>query len=100
MIQRPYFKDRLIEEHPDGFVIIVPVGAEPPIPLACTLCDHVMRSRDDENSHYEFGCCDRCARLWAHPRRQAWSDGWRPSEEQVKEAEKDRLPLALVLVVD
>lgn len=100
MTQRPYLKDRLIEEHPDGFVIIVPVDAEPTVPLACVLCDHVMRSRDDENSHHEFGCCERCARLWAHPRRQAWKDGWRPMPEQVAEAEKERLPLSLVLVTD
>jgi hypothetical protein len=99
-MQRPYLKDRLIEDKPEGFVVIVPVDAEPPIPLACSLCHHVMRSRDDENSHSEFGCCDRCARLWAQPRRQAWKDGWRPSAEQVRDAESDRVPLALVFQAD
>ena len=98
-MQRPYLKDRLIEQR-DGFVVIVPVDVDPPIPLACAICEHVMRSRDDENSHNEFGCCDRCARLWAQPRRQAWKDGWRPSSEQVKVSEADRVPLSLVFDVD
>jgi hypothetical protein len=100
MAQRPYLKDRLIEDHPTGFVIIVPVGVELPVPLACTLCDHVMRSRDDETSHREFGCCERCARIWAEPRRQAWVDGWRPTTEQIQLAEVDRMPLTVVFDVD
>jgi len=100
MAWRQYLKDRLIEERSEGFVVIVPVGAEPPVPLACTLCSHVMRTREDEVSHYEFGCCERCARLWAHARRAAWKDGWRPSADQVVEAEANRTPLSLVFDVD
>jgi hypothetical protein len=97
---RPYIRDRLIDDRPEGFVVIVPVDAEPSIPLACPICRHVMRSRDDEVSYNEFQCCDRCARLWAHPNRQAWKDGWRPSAEQVQEAEVDRVPLTLVFRAD
>lgn len=100
MTQRPYLKDRLIEDHPEGFVVIVPVDAEPPIPLSCQICFHVMRTRDDEVAYREFGCCDRCARLWAQPRRQVWKDGWRPSSEQVKLAEVDRMPLSIIFDVD
>ncbi len=100
MAQRPYLKDRLIEDRPEGFVVIVPEGAVPPVPLTCALCDHVMRSRDDEFSHHEFGCCERCSRIWAQCRRQAWRDGWRPTPEQVKAAEADRVPLSIVFDVD
>ena len=96
---RPYLKDRLIEQR-DGYVVIVPVEAEPAIPLACPLCDHVLHTRDDELSHSEFGCCDHCARLWAHARREAWKTGWRPTAEQVKEAEAERLPAVLIFDVD
>lgn len=98
--RRPYLKDRLIEDRPEGFVVIVPAEYEPAIPLSCLICDHVMRSRDDESAYHDFGCCDRCARLWAQPRRQAWKDGWRPSTEQVKTAEVERVPLALVFDTD
>lgn len=100
MAQRPYLRDRLIEDRPEGFVVIVPAGVEPPVPLACPICTHVMRSREDEVAHGQFGCCDRCSRLWAAPRRDAWAEGWRPSPEQVAEAEADRVPLALVFQPD
>jgi hypothetical protein len=100
MAWRPYLKDRLIDERPEGFVVIVPVGVAPPVPLVCPVCDHVMRTREDETSHREFGCCERCALLWAYPRREAWNGGWRPSQEQVTAAEADRLPLSITLDVD
>jgi hypothetical protein len=100
MGQRPYLKDRLIEDHPAGFAIIVPVDNELPVPLVCVVCDHVMRSRDDEISYFEFGCCDRCSQLWAYPRRQAWLAGWRPSVDEVKAAEIDRRPLNLKFHID
>lgn len=97
---RKYLKDRLIKECQGGFVVIIPDGASVSVPLACSICDHLMRSRDDESAHLEFGCCHRCALLWAHPRREAWRSGWRPSMNQVIEAEKDRLPLAFTFEVD
>lgn len=99
-MQRPYLKDRLIEEMPEGFVVIVPTDASPPVPLTCQVCTTVMRTRDDEEAHREFGCCDWCSRTWAAPRRQAWKGGWRPSVEQVASAETDRLPLSITLDVD
>ena len=99
-MKRPYLKDRLIEERPEGFVIITPVGAEPPVPMSCPLCDHVMRSHDDETAYREFECCNRCAMLWAQPRRQAWKEGWRPTKDQIAAAELDRVPLSLVFDVD
>ena len=100
MVQRPYLKDRLIEDRPEGFVVIVPCDAEPPVPMGCTVCAHVMRTRDDETAYQEFGCCDRCSRLWAAPRRKAWAEGWRPTPGQVATAEADRAPLALAIQFD
>lgn len=95
----PYLNDRMIE-HCDGFVVIVPNDFEPAVPLCCPICDHMMRSRDDELAHIEFACCDRCARLWAQPRRQAWKDGWRPTAEQVVASEADRPPMSATFDVD
>lgn len=96
---RPYLRDRMIKEC-DGFVVIVPADADPVVPLCCSVCDHMMKSRDDETAYLEFGCCDRCARLWAQPRRQAWHDGWRPTPDQVGEAELDRPPMSITFDVD
>jgi hypothetical protein len=100
MPPRPYLRNRLIEDMPEGFVVIVPVGASPPVPLACQLCKFVMRSHDDELAHHEFGCCDRCARLWAQSRKSAWKDGWRPTVRQIEASEDDRVPLTLLFAVD
>lgn len=96
MSQRPYLKGRLIEDRPEGFVVIVPAGALPPVPFGCPLCRHVMRTRDDEVAYLDCGCCDRCLRLWAAPRRKEWTDGWRPTAGQLAAAEETRPPLASV----
>ena len=95
---RPYFDNRLIRDA-GSYSVIVPNDTTEPMPMACALCDHLFRDRDDQVAYDEFRCCDRCARLWAHPRRQAWKDGWRPTSEQVEDAEKDRLPLTINLDV-
>jgi hypothetical protein len=100
MARRPYLRDRLIEEMPEGFVVIVPTDASLPVPLFCPICDFVMRTKDDETAYREFECCDRCSRKWAAPRKKAWKDGWRPSREQVADAEADRVPLSITFDVD
>lgn len=97
---RPYLRDRMIMEDPTGFFTIVPTGAEPPVPLACPVCDRLYRSRDDEAAHQEFNCCHLCALQWAHPRRAEWKAGWRPSSEQVIAAVSERTPLLVAFDVD
>lgn len=100
MAWRSYLRDRLIEEQPEGFVVIVPTDAEPPVPLACPVCTHLMRTRDDEASWRVVGCCERCALLWAQPRLAQWKEGWRPAVEQVQQLELQRPPLAITFDVD
>jgi len=100
MAWRSYLRDRLIEDQPEGFVVIVPTDAEPPVPLACPVCTRLMRTRDDEASWREVGCCERCALIWAQARREAWKGGWRPSPEQVRQAEVQRPPMAIAFDVD
>lgn len=97
---KPYLNDRLIREDQTGFFVIVPEGAEPPVPLSCSVCSRLMRSRDDEAAHHEFGCCHLCALQWAHPRRKEWKDGWRPDEEQVRVAVEQRPPMHIAFDVD
>jgi hypothetical protein len=86
---------RLIDDSNEGFVVIVPIDAQPPVPIGCPVCKYLMRTKDDEDAYHKFGCCDRCAMLWAYPRRQQWDEGWRPSDEQLKEAELTRPPLTI-----
>ena len=97
---RPYLNDRLISEHESGFVVIVPNDATIPVPLFCSICDHVMRSKDDEESFYDYECCYRCAMHWAHPRKDVWKNGWRPTQEQISEFETQRMPMVVTLEVD
>lgn len=97
---RPYLGDRKLAKHPDGFFIIVPNDAEPPVPLACGVCNSLFRSRDDEVAHNEFRCCHLCALQWAHARRKEWLGGWRPSPEQVVAVVSQRQPLFVVFDID
>lgn len=97
---RRYPGNRLIKRHPAGFSIIVPTESDPVIPLCCPVCSYALRNRDDEEAYCEFECCDRCSRLWAASRREAWKIGWRPTAEQILDAERDRQPLLITLEVD
>lgn len=97
---RPYLRDRMVKEEPEGFFVIVPAGAEPPVPLVCPICDRLLRSRDDEAAYQEFNCCDLCALQWAHPRRKEWKEGWRPLPEQVRDVIAQRPPLYVTFDVD
>lgn len=97
---KPYLRNRQIAQHPDGFFVITPADATPPVPLSCTICTRLLRSRDDETAHLEFGCCYLCALQWAHPRRAEWKEGWRPTQEQVDAALVVRPPLLVTFEVD
>lgn len=90
---RPYLKDRLISEDPAGFYVIKPEGASVSVPISCPLCRFLMRSRDDELSYFEFECCYFCAMRWAHPRREIWKSGWRPSQDEINAVIADRQPI-------
>lgn len=98
--QRPYLSDRLITEEPEGFYVIVPADAEPPVPLGCPVCDGLLRSRDDEVAYREFCCCDMCALQWAHPRRKEWAAGWRPLRTAIESVVAQRPPLQVTFSVD
>lgn len=92
---RSYVHNRRIAEHPDGFYVIVPDDETLTVPIACPVCDFVLRSRDDENEFLDLGCCSACAMTWAHARKDAWRSGWRPNKEEVKIAIESR-PMMIV----
>lgn len=68
--------DRIVVVVPDDHVVITPW---------CELCGFVLSSSEDEAAVLEFGCCNICAMRWAHPDRNRWINGWRPSREQLDE---------------
>ena len=97
---KPYIDDRQIKHHTLGYVIITPVDIQQSTPLGCSICDCLMRSREDDVSFREFECCYKCAMTWAHSRRKEWAEGWRPSREQVTNALSQRTPLSVAFETD
>lgn len=89
-----YLCNRLIKKN-SGFSTIIPDNAEPAVSLSCSVCNNLLRIKEDEISYFEFGCCNLCALKWAHARKLKWQEGWRPTKEQVDAAVKER-PALLV----
>lgn len=96
---KEYPNNRLCREV-EGVKIIVPKSRTDLTPFFCSVCSFVMRTSDDERAYREFGCCERCSLLWAAPNRQKWNEGWRPSDEQVKAANSERLPLSTAIKLE
>lgn len=94
---RSYHGGRLISEHEAGFVVITPAGVDPPVPIACSVCGYLMRTKEDERAFNAFGCCDWCEHTWARPNRDRWNGGWRPSlnEVSLKATERPRMRVVL-----
>ena len=67
------------------------------LPLFCPICDLVMNRPGDITSFENFSCCSECSMIWAESRREEWSNGWRPSKEDVeKEVQiRKRAPLSI-----
>ena len=97
---QPYLKDRLIHKRSGGHYVIVPVGANRPVPLSCPVCDFLLRSRDDESSWHKFKCCERCATFWAIPRKKEWDSGWRPSDEELQKEILSRSPIVVDVMIE
>jgi len=97
---KPYFGNRLRKDHPSGFVVIVPVEREEPIPLWCPVCMLLMRSSDDAQYFRTKKCCSRCGMKWADPNMNRWKTGWRPSHDEIDEEVKLRQSVPIAINLD
>jgi len=95
----PYPGERLYKKSGNHYVI-VPNDRVSGVPISCPLCTALMRSRDDDIAYESFECCHACAMTWAHPRRKAWAEGWRPSAEQIAASVVERPGMLLNFEVD
>lgn len=86
---KPYVNNRLIVDR-QGYSIIFTTESASVVPFSCTVCDTALRTQDDEQTHEKFDCCYRCAVTWAYPNVAKWSEGWRPSRDEIV----SELPLA------
>lgn len=91
----PYLNGRIIKRR-KGFCIIKPESDDETIPLACPVCNVLMATSDDEIAFLKRKCCHACDLKWAASRSDAWKDGWRPPQEEIEEAVKNRPPLQFI----
>ncbi len=94
---KEYLNDRLILKR-DGYFVIKPRETIDVIPLACEVCETLYSTKDDELAYQEFGCCDKCAMKWAHPDRDRWKAGHRPSQDEIKEALINRPMMSVTIL--
>lgn len=96
----PYLRDRMILKREEGYYVIIPKNATPPVPLSCPVCDFLFRTSEDERSWHKFKCCERCATFWAIPKRELWESGWRPSGEELRKEVSSRSPIVVDINID
>lgn len=53
------------------------------VPMFCPVCDVIMKGSRSNRTFYDFGCCMDCHIEFVEGREQRWTDGWRPTSEQV-----------------
>lgn len=82
---KPYLKDRLVAEHPDGFFIIKTQDTQDGQPIFCPVCDFIMMSIFDDESYEKYKCCEACSNRWVYQNMKRWMDGWRPTKEEIIE---------------
>lgn len=52
------------------------------VPLSCDVCDTMLRVFDIMN-YKKYECCDNCSLMIAHPNKEKWLNGWRPSRKEI-----------------
>lgn len=79
------------------YILILPQDFENSTPLACYVCECLLRTIEDKNAWDKFNCCDACSNEWAYPNVANWIKGWRPSREEaiLKRNERPRLTLSV-----
>jgi hypothetical protein len=96
---KDYIDGKMICDLGDRY-IIKPFEPTQIVPLSCSLCESLYRTRDDELAHHEFGACYPCAMKWAHPNRKRWAEGFRPSKEDIIIDVESRTPLRVIVECD
>jgi hypothetical protein len=81
-----------------GWIRVRPKGMHSGRPVFCPVCSHFMVSHYDSSAYDEFKCCEACSTRWARRRREEWTDGWRPTIEELGQELIRRNALYLDLV--
>ena len=54
-------------------------------PRDCPVCGLSIGDTDSANTYLKHRACKSCYLNWGEARKEEWANGWRPTEEQVKE---------------
>ena len=49
--------------------------------LWCSLCEFLLKSKNDLKCQKDFGCCEECWLSFGEMRQKEWKDGWRPDSK-------------------
>ena len=83
--------DRKLRRARSGYLVVVPVDHDPPVPLECPVCSFLMRDREDVLSYSKNKCCNYCEMMWVYANADEWSAGWRPTGEEIEKVREQRM---------
>jgi hypothetical protein len=83
--------DRKLRRARSGYLVVVPVDHDPPVPLECPVCSFLMRDREDVLSYSKNKCCNYCEMMWVYANADKWSAGWRPTGEEIEKVREQRM---------
>lgn len=53
--------------------------------MFCNICNFLTMTSIDHESKMKAGVCRGCNLKFVQPNRKKWDNGWRPTEEEVRE---------------
>ena len=59
------------------------------VPVECPVCSFMLKSSDIA-SYKKNECCRFCTTMIVEPNREKWSNGWRPSQKEIRKVIKNR----------
>tara|TARA_B100000287_G_scaffold378001_1_gene380131 strand:+ start:152 stop:424 length:273 start_codon:yes stop_codon:yes gene_type:complete len=58
--------------------------------LWCHLCEYILKTSSDIESHEKNGCCHECWLTFGEGRKKEWSSGWRPDSDTLNRYKQQR----------
>ena len=50
----------------------------------------VLKSKEDQQTSKEYGCCEECWLTFGQSRRKEWKEGWRPDKDTLDRYKEKR----------
>ena len=59
------------------------------VSLTCPNCSSLVKS-SDKKYFDKYSCCEVCSEFFAHPNKEKWFQGWRPSKAEINRKLKNK----------